>query len=121
MQIECPHCQHTLEYSGPRPSFCGYCGRSLALAPEVATADATQTQPDGTTGEAVADTPTLFGPSPVAADEGSTQRVGSYKLLWRLRRGGMGTAYHAEHEATGQRVAVKLIAAHFGASPAAVD
>ena len=37
MQLDCPHCGQTLEFSTKRPSFCAYCGQAI-----------TQTDPDAT-------------------------------------------------------------------------
>ncbi len=39
------------------------------------------------------------------------ERVGPYRVLRRLGRGGMGVVYEAEEQPGGQRVAVKLVAA----------
>jgi len=47
-------------------------------------------------------------------------RVGPYWLGPVLGRGGMGTVYRARHAATGQEVALKLIAAHLSDSSTAV-
>jgi len=41
-------------------------------------------------------------------------RLGPYLIHQRLGRGGMGAVYEAEDTGTGRRVAVKILAAHFG-------
>ena len=41
-----------------------------------------------------------------------SQQLGPYVLIKRLGRGGMGAVYEAEHEGTGEHVAVKVLATH---------
>ena len=41
-----------------------------------------------------------------------SQQLGPYVLIKRLGRGGMGAVYEAEHEGTGEHVAVKVLAPH---------
>lgn len=45
--------------------------------------------------------------------------AGSYRLTRELGRGGMGIVYEAVHEGLGQRVAVKVMAAHLAHDPIA--
>ena len=40
------------------------------------------------------------------------QQLGPYVLIKRLGRGGMGAVYEAEHQKTGEHVAVKVLASH---------
>ena len=40
------------------------------------------------------------------------QQLGPYVLIKRLGRGGMGAVYEAEHQDTGEHVAVKVLASH---------
>ena len=40
------------------------------------------------------------------------QQLGPYVLMKRLGRGGMGAVYEAEHQETGEHVAVKVLASH---------
>src|SRR4051794_15707128 len=104
MQQVCPHCQQVLQFSGKRPTFCAYCGKPLATPAEESTAAAvTAAESDaGCAGDDPAE-------------------IGGYRLLRRLGEGGMGRVYEAEQLASGRRVAVKLIAARYAESPAAVE
>ena len=102
MQLTCPHCHQVLQFSGKRPAFCAYCGRALPSSAEEPTVAAE-------------------APAPDADENTDPTEIGGYRLLRLLGAGGMGRVYEAEQAATGRHVALKLIAAEFAASSAAVE
>jgi hypothetical protein len=114
MQLPCDRCGRVLEFSGEPPSFCGYCGRPLGRAGQQETA---ATPASGGTADGTA----AYGEPPEPAAGEAPAAVGGYRLGRRLGAGGMGAVYEAESAATGQRVALKLLAPAFAASPDAVD
>jgi eukaryotic-like serine/threonine-protein kinase len=134
MQIDCPFCQRTLEYSGEPPSFCGYCGQALrgqprslaggvtsATAVAPAAEDAIPRKP-GSTIDFDPNAPTLAPDKPLA--QGGTETpgcVGAYRLIRELGSGGMGKVYEAEEANTGRRVALKLISAEYSRSADALE
>src|SRR5437868_8635852 len=106
MQVLCAHCSRPLEYSGERPSFCGFCGQPIPKENEEVTAAYGPST----------HRPLLEAAAPSAARGTGAcvapgQIVGGYRLLKALGSGGMGTVYEAEDVISGRRVAVKLIAA----------
>lgn len=136
MQLLCPQCSRAIEYSGDRPSFCGYCGNRLAPAELTPPRGDQELAKKQSTAEFLGNTAVTLPPSaipagsavPVAADtehihghEALPQLVGGYRLLKRLGSGGMGSVYEAEDSRSGRHVAVKLIAPGFNASREAVD
>jgi hypothetical protein len=126
MQLNCPHCHAVLEYADRRPAFCAFCGHPLGGTPQTpATVEAAEgPQPpspgDVTTGE---ETGMVTRRGAVNAESAAhvPDVIGGYRLLRPLGEGGMGTVYEAEEIAGQRRVALKLIAAEFAASPEAVE
>jgi eukaryotic-like serine/threonine-protein kinase len=110
MQVACPLCHRTLQFSGEAPAFCGYCGKPLAKGSLSATAEFDP--------EALTLPPTPDSAPPV--DE-PVETVGSYRLIRLLGAGGMGRVFEAEDKDTGRRVAVKLVAREFAASADALE
>jgi hypothetical protein len=107
MRLACVHCHRDLDDARGRPSFCPFCGHPVSPPDD---SDATTTaDPEATV--AAADAVPLDAPA----------RVGPYRLLRRIGAGGMGTVYEAEEDGGGRRVALKLIARRYGASPDAVE
>jgi uncharacterized RDD family membrane protein YckC len=107
-RVRCSQCGQELVFSGPRPLFCGFCGKPLGkVEPETAILP-----PPGP------EAPTLAPFTPAAPEAGPEPAVvGGYKLVRRLGGGGMGTVYEAE-DAAGRRVALKLI---LGGQPGSDD
>ncbi len=101
MSQQCPRCGKTLNFAGAPLSFCGFCGAALKTTTPPADPDATL-------------------PRSVCPEElPPPDRVGEYRLLRCLGRGGMGVVHEGVYEPTGRRVAVKLI--DVSASPDALD
>ena len=67
---------------------------------------------------------TLAPPVPPGVEHGGDfvgSRVGNYRVVRELGRGGMGTVYLAEHEGIGSRVALKVLHHHLSLQPGVVQ
>ncbi len=60
---------------------------------------------------------TAFQAEEVSVGNGPGLRLGGYRLLDRLGKGGMGSVFLAEHAVLGKRVAVKVLADALRADP----
>src|SRR4051812_39180202 len=119
MQLICPQCRHSLDYTSERPRFCSFCGQSLSAASDVASGLDAPTL----TAAPVADYSTVTkgeAALPVGRVYQVGDAVGGYRLIRRIGAGAMGSVFEAEQASTGQRVAIKLIAPEYAMSTAAV-
>jgi uncharacterized RDD family membrane protein YckC len=126
MHLECPRCRRRVDYSGERPSFCGYCGSALegSASPTPATAAQDRPRANPSTVDYDPQAPTIVPESAAIVPEPmaeQTEVIGGYRLLRQLGTGGMGKVYEAEEIATGRRVALKLIAREYSHSHDAVE
>jgi hypothetical protein len=110
MQLACPHCNRSLEFSDDPPIYCGYCGKPLQ-----------RSQPQSTA-EYIAEAATLPPSAPaLSANQEVPKEIGGYRLLRPIGTGGMGTVYEAEDKTSGRHVALKLLSQRFTGSDRAVE
>jgi hypothetical protein len=132
MQLTCEHCRQTLEFSGPRPKFCGFCGRPLNRPDEAAAAvhESPTLSPDtlptpGPTSHwqtDLHDSQTLTGgPTADGTSVEVPETIGDYRLIRPLGEGGMGAVWEAEQIGSGRRVALKLLSDRLPRTPDTVE
>src|SRR5260370_12670096 len=109
MRLACPSCTKTLEFSGERPRFCGFCGQSLGTpAPDdVQSSEQATAPPDLALGEKTAppaneaDTVAASAPALGALGPSVPETVRGYRLLRPLGGGGLGAVFAAEGSSSG--------------------
>ena len=92
VQATCGHCRKVTEYSGPRPSYCGFCGKPLPPDQD-RQREQTLTSPwTPTATPAALDSQATRSSSwaAPATDAQAPGKVGPYRLLRELGQGGMG-------------------------------
>lgn len=95
-EIECPSCHSRFFISSEaRPKFCTQCGKELEL---------TQT-------DSFFETDVSFVPEFIPDEEDVQFTIGTYKILKRIGKGGMGEVFLAYDTQCGRRIALKRIRA----------
>jgi hypothetical protein len=118
MHVICPHCAKQLEFAGPAPKFCAFCGQRLGDGAPVSTIELEQ---EAVTLSPPSEAETLSPSAVSAATDDALEKIGPYRLVRPLGGGGMGTVYEAVDSNSGQRVAVKVVQREYASSHEAVN
>src|SRR4051794_8876588 len=114
MILVCGQCGETIEYRSLRPKFCSFCGRPVDDSALDTTA------PGPREADTIAHTP-VPRHAPGDPSPPPPEKIGGYRLIREIGRGGMGTVFEAEESDFGRKVAVKLLSPEITASREALD
>ena len=135
MQIRCPACDQTISVEGSAPKFCSACGQPFSSIEAISGEQAATIKiPAGIPDEAATMAPKSAAQEtreldsktrPIAASDGDwispDTTIGPFRIIRKLGQGGMGSVYEAEHESTGQSVALKLLSRELLATDDSVE
>lgn len=102
MEISCPHCHihFQLEAAQP-PAFCPYCRNSLQEKPPATSSSSESIYPVDTSSSFIENQQNFEGPIQFA--------IGSYQVLDKIGKGGMGEVFLAYDTHCGRKIALKRI------------
>lgn len=128
MPLTCPRCLRDLSGSasdpGSPPAFCMFCGQRLRSSSGwtgTQTAGKPDADPLGQADHATRTFDVTPEIDPPVAAAGPPTEVAGFRIVRFLGAGGMGAVYEAEADATGQRVAIKLLSARLTGNAASVE